>query len=142
MVSLPHYVLMRQAHRALDNPIERGEESTVFFGVAATVEHSLQAALVLDGEAYPYVKWLHGAASDTPLSQKIVPLAGDVLDLLAQGALFERGPEKEHRLSCKLKEIRAVLIASAHEKGQDEPWRWLYIEAARESVRGVTWGGA
>jgi hypothetical protein len=140
-----HYVLMRQAHRALDNPIERGDATTVFLGVAATVEHALRAALVLDGEPYPYVKWLHRAASTTPTGQKIVPLAGDVLDLLAQGALFEPGPEREHRLSRKIKEIRAVLIASARDQGLDGPWLeqwWLYIDAAREGVSRVTWGDA
>jgi hypothetical protein len=136
---------MRQAHRALDNPIERGDAPTVLFGVSATIEHALQAALILDSEPYPYIKWLHYAAGLTTSGAVLVPLVRDLLDLLAKDMLSHPGPEKVHPLSLKLKEIRNVLIAAAHEKGIDGMWLekwWLSIDTVREEIKQVTWGGS
>jgi hypothetical protein len=139
-----HYILMRQAHRALDNPIERGDAPTVLFGVSTTIEHALQAALVLEEEPYPYIKWLHHAASRSPTGAVLVPLVRDLLELLAAGMLFYPGPEKDHPLSLKLREIRNGLIAAAREKGIDGMWLekwWLSIDTVREEITRVRWGG-
>ena len=139
-----HYILMRQAHRALDHPIERGDAPTVLLGLSGTIEHALQAALVLDAEPYPYVKWLHHAASITSTGASLVPLVRDVMDLLAKDMLFRPGPEKDHPLSQKLKEIRSVLVVAAREKGVDGAWLeqwWLSIDTVRDEIKRVTWGG-
>jgi hypothetical protein len=139
-----HYILMRQAHRALDNPIERGDAPTILFGVTATIEHALQAALVLDGEPYPYVKWLHHGATITPTGRDLVPLVRDVLDLLTKDMLFRPGPEKDHPLSQKLKEIRNVLIDAARENKINGPWLvqwWLSIDTVQNELKRITWGG-
>jgi hypothetical protein len=136
---------MRQAHRALDNPIERGDAPTVLFGVSATIEHALQAALVLEGEPYPYIKWLHHEASRTPTGAVLIPLVRDLLELLAKDMLSYPGPEKDHPLSLKLREIRNVLIAAARGKGIDGMWLekwWLSIDTVREEITRVTWGGS
>jgi hypothetical protein len=137
-----HYLFMRQAHRALDNPIERGHSATVLFGVSATIEHALQAALVLDGVPYPYVKWLHHAAERSPTGQKIVPLVREMLILLANDGLSHPGPERDHPLSLKLREIRNTLISAAREAGIDETWLetwWLSIDGTRERARCLSW---
>jgi hypothetical protein len=137
-----HYVEMRGEHRACDNPIERGDAAAVLMAMTTTMSHALQAAMVLDGEPYPYVKWLAQAASQTPTGARIAAIVAQMLNLLGQDALRLPGPEKQYPLSTALREMRRVLIEAARQRGIHEPWltHWyLSIHAAREATHKVSW---
>ncbi|NLC59099.1 MAG: DUF4037 domain-containing protein [Armatimonadetes bacterium] len=137
-----HYVEMRSEHRACDNPIERGDAVALLLATTRTLEHAMRAALVLDGEPYPYSKWLARACAATPTGRAVLCLVEDVLDLLATDALRAPGPERQHPLSLKLREIRRVLVEAARAAGIDEPWLaqwWLFLDEARQGIEGVRW---
>lgn len=137
-----HYVEMRSEHRACDNSLERSNAAALLMCVAPTVQNALQAAMILDREPYRYSKWLMRMAERGPTGAKIVPLVNDAIWLISAGALLDPGPEREHRLSKKLREIRQVLIDSARDAGIDEPWlsEWyLHIDKARRGVHDVRW---
>ena len=61
-----HYVEMRSEHRACDNPMERGDSAAILLSLAKAIAHALRAAIVLDGEPYPYDKWLEPMARRAP----------------------------------------------------------------------------
>jgi hypothetical protein len=137
-----HYVEMRGEHRAADNPIERGDSVAVLQATTQTLSHALRAAMALDGEPYPYVKWLAQAAFQTPTGSLLAPKVTELLDCLASDALRHPGPEKQHPLSLKLREIRHLLIDAARARGIHEPWLdewWFHIVQAREGIRNVVW---
>ncbi len=137
-----HYVEMRSEHRACDNPIERGDPVAVLLAMTKALEHAMRAALVLDGQPYPYSKWLARGCAGTPTGQKVLGGVQEMLDLLAADALHRPGPEKGHPLSDKLREIRRTLVEAARAGGVDEPWLdkwWLFMEQAARDVREVTW---
>jgi hypothetical protein len=137
-----HYVQMRQFHRSCDNPIERGDALAFLHGLVPTLNHALRAAMVLDREPYPYIKWLGRAASQTPTGRRISPLVQDILDLLAINALRHPGPERQHPLGKKLHEIRKIMIENARAGGIDEPWLerwWVHLTQAADGVAAITW---
>ncbi len=136
-----HYVEMRGEHRAVDNPIERGDPVAVLLAMNKALEHAMQAALVLDRQPYPYSKWLARACERTPTGRTVLALVNEMLDLLARGDLRRPGPEKGHPISDKLREIRGALVAAARAGGIDEPWLtqwWLFCEQAR-TMKNTTW---
>jgi hypothetical protein len=137
-----HYVEMRSEHRACDNPIERGDALAVMMAMTGTITHALQAAMVLDGQPYPYVKWLRRAAEQTPTGRQIAAIADQMVELLARDTLRRPGPERQHPLSMAMREMRRVLIETAQQRGIDEPWlrEWyLYIDAAGAGIGQVCW---
>lgn len=137
-----HYVEMRGEHRGCDSPIERCQPASLLLATTRALEHALRCAMVLDGEPYPYCKWLAVAAARTPTGTMVAQKVDEALDLLAQNALRVPGPEKQHPLSLKLREIRSILMESAKASGIDEPWLgqwWLYMTQAREGVGQVRW---
>jgi predicted nucleotidyltransferase len=137
-----HYIEMRGEHRAADNSIERGDAVAVLQAMTQTLSHALRAAMVLDGEPYPYVKWLAHAAFQTPTGRLIEPHVTEFLDWLARDALRLPGPEKQHPLSSKLREIRLLLVEAAQASGIDELWLdewWFYIVQARDGIREIVW---
>jgi predicted nucleotidyltransferase len=137
-----HYIEMRGYHRNADNPIERGNAVALLQALVPTLNHALRAALVLDYEPYPYIKWLGHAAERTPTGQRVMPLIKEVLDLLASDALRCGGPERSHPLSLKMREIRQLLIESAHAQGITEPWLdrwWEHITETADDIRKVNW---
>jgi hypothetical protein len=137
-----HYIEMRSEHRACDNPIERGDPAAVLLAMTKALEHAMRAALVLDGQPYPYSKWLARACARTPTGQKVLRSVEELLDLLAADALHRRGPEKGHPLSDKLRDMRRILVGAARAGGLDEPWLdkwWLFMEQADRGAREVTW---
>lgn len=138
-----HYVEMRGAHRACDNPIERCDPVALLQALSETVSHALRAALVLHGEPYPYIKWLHRAAAKTATGQRLLPLVDRLLEQLAEDGLRHPGPENGHPLSLTLRAIRLELIAAAEAKDVTGPWLrewWLHIDAARRGVAETEWG--
>jgi hypothetical protein len=137
-----HYVEMRGEHRACDNPIERNDPVALLMFLPKTLGHALRAAMALDGEPYPYDKWLYRAAQETPTGKKVAPHVGCVVSLLAEGALRLGGPEKKNPISLELRAMREVLVNAAREKGLDAPWLtewWLYMDQAREALRRARW---
>ena len=137
-----HYIRMRQAHRTCDNPIERGDAGAIVLALAETMAEAWRAAMMLDWEPYPYIKWLPHLASATPTGRRIASLMNDVLDLLAQGVLRHPGPEALHPLSLKLREIRHVLINAAGAQGVTASWLddwWLEVERAHQEIRTIRW---
>jgi hypothetical protein len=137
-----HYGEMRSHHRAADTPIDRGDAIAVLQAVTRTMIDAMQSAMVLDGEPYPYSKWLGRACAQTPTGARIVPLVNDVIDLLGRGALRMPGPESQHPITLKLKEIRAELLAAASNSGIDGPWMkewWLHIPQSRLVIHAVRW---
>ena len=138
-----HYVEMRSEHRACDNSVERCNAPALLMCASRTIQHALQAAMILDREPYRYSKWLMRMAERSgPTGVKVVPLVNDAIWLISAGALLDPGPEREHRLSMKLREIRNVLIDSARGEGIDGPsltdW-YLHIDKARGGVHDVRW---
>jgi predicted nucleotidyltransferase len=137
-----HYVEMRGFHRNCDTPIERGDAIALLQGLVPTLNHALRAAMVLDGMPYPYIKWLAQSAATTPTGRRMLPLVYDMLDLLAADALRQPGPEKNHPISLKLREIRRILIDSARAAGVDQPWLdrwWEHLTQARRGIAAVAW---
>ena len=138
-----HYTEMRGEHRAVDNQIERRDPVAVLLSLPKALGHGLRAAMVLDGEPYPYDKWLYRAALETPTGRLLESAARRVLEGLASGALSVGGPERAHPLGRELRAIRQVLIDAARGKGLDRPWLdkwWLYMDQAREAIVSVRWG--
>jgi hypothetical protein len=136
-----HYIEMRSEHRACDNPINRGDAIALLLAVQPTLTHAMQAAMVLDGEPYPYSKWLPTAAAKTPTGAKVVPLIEEMIDLLGAGALRQAGPEGTHPINRKLKQIRQTLIDAARAGGLDAPWlsHWYLHLGLRRQIEHVTW---
>ena len=137
-----HYVEMRGEHRALDNPIERGDPTAVFLALSKTLEHAMRAAVVLDGEPYHYSKWLRHVASRTPTGAMVTAKVEQIMQLISQGALLQAGPERQHPLNVHLRDIRVILVDSARITEIDEPWLrdwWLFIDQARQIIANVQW---
>ncbi len=138
-----HNYQMRSSHRAADNPMERGDGVAVLLAVAQTVAHALRMALILDGVAYPYEKWLHREALHHPIGQRIAPAIAQILQSAQEGALLIAGPERANPISQSLREIRAIVVDAARSRGIDEPWLtqwWFYIDQAERSIQDVSWG--
>ena len=137
-----HYIEMRGYHRNCDNPMERGDQLAVLLGLVPTLNHALRAAMVLDREPYPYIKWLGQAARSTPTGQRIMPLVEDILHSLTAGALTHSGPESGNPISIKLRDLRQLLVERARDQGIHEPWLerwWVHMTQAAEGIRLVRW---
>lgn len=137
-----HYIEMRGEHRSADNPMYRGDPVAVLFGVSRTLQQALRAAMVLDGEPYPYHKWLHASARQTPTGRIVAALADEAISLMENGDLRRVGDERDNPLSMKLREIRIALIGAARANGMNEPWLekwWYHIDSSRRSVLEVGW---
>lgn len=137
-----HYIEMRSEHRACDTPIERGDATALFLAVGPMISQALRCAMVIDGEPYPYSKWLGKYASQTPTGAKVYAKAQEILDVLAADGLRQPGPEKQHPVSLKAREIRAILVEAARSSGLDEPWLaqwWLWMTQARDAIARTRW---
>jgi len=137
-----HYTEMRSEHRACDTPIERGHGTAVLLGMSKALAHALQAAMVLDGQPFPYDKWLHLVAQRTPTGAAVAAEAEALIDALGRGALRQGGPEKGHPIGLALRAMRQTLINAARTGGLDRPWLtewWLYMDQARAARKAARW---
>jgi hypothetical protein len=137
-----HYTEMRGEHRACDNPMQRIDPPAVLFSLTKTLTHALQAAMLLDGQPYPYDKWLHQAARQTPTGQAVAAVVDRILGLVGEGQLGFSGGEARHPIDLELHDIRRVLMEAARAGGINEPWLekwWLYMDQARAAFRNVRW---
>lgn len=137
-----HYMEMRSEHRACDNPMERRDPVALLLSLPKVLAHALRAAMVLDGEPYPYDKWLHFAARQTPTGQRLAPHVENVLDLLARDLLRFPGREREHPIGLELRAIRGLLVDAARQASLDEPWLdkwWLYMDEDQRQFAQVRW---
>jgi hypothetical protein len=137
-----HYVEMRGFHRSSRNPIERGHAIAILQALVPALDHALRAAMVLDHQPYPYIKWLAHAARGTPTGRRIVHLVEQIIDQLTASALQQARPERDHPISQKLRQIRQILIEAARASGIDEPWLdrwWEHIAPARAAIASIQW---
>ncbi|MDP6453850.1 MAG: hypothetical protein QF898_11115 [SAR202 cluster bacterium] len=137
-----NYFEMRSFHRGADNPLNRNDAVPAYLNTSQALLHALRACLSLEGEPYPYDKWLWKSASQTETGQKLSPHVNSILDHLADDALRLPGPESDNPLSQDFREIRGVLIDSARQSGIDEPWLvrwWEHINQARSATSSVRW---
>jgi Domain of unknown function (DUF4037) len=139
-----HYVEYRREHRVMDNAGARGHPVAVLLAAASCLRQALQAAMVLDGQPYPYDKWLHPDALAAPTGAALAPGVEHLLDLVTGDSLRAAVPEASHPVVQVLKEMRHVLVGRARETGLDgeylDRW-WLHMTDAREGVRAVSWPG-
>jgi hypothetical protein len=136
-----HYIEFRSDHRALDNPLNRGDATATLLAVGNALAHALRAACLLDGAPYHYSKWLAHQARRGPTGARAAAIADSLLELIATDALRLRAPESNHPINLKLKEFRNVLIESAVAAGLDGDYLhhwWLHLNAAREDVHAVS----
>ena len=141
---LYHYVEMRSEHRACDNPIDRNDPVALLLSLPKAIAHALRAAMVLDGEVYPYDKWLHSEAVQTPTGSLLAPSVAKILDMLAADGLRLQAREHQHPISNELRAVRGILIDAARAHGLDEPWLtqwWLYMTQAADAMKNVRWPG-
>jgi len=139
---LYHYVEMRSDHRACDNPMERGDPPALLFSLPKVLGHGLRAAMILDGEPYPYDKWLYQAAQATPSGRALTPHVDRVIELLGGDALRFDGPASDNPIDHEVHAIRNALMEAARAAGIDEPWLdtwWLSMDAARVAHEEVRW---
>ena len=137
-----HYVEMRGEHRACDTPMERGDAVAVVLSLTKAMGHAMRAAMVLEGEPYPYDKWLRCACALTPTGGRVCESIDRIVYHLAADLLRFEGSEAENPISLELRVIRQVLIDAAHEKGIDAPWLaqwWLHMDQARSAIRDIRW---
>lgn len=137
-----HYVEHRGDDRAADHPLDRSDPVAAITAQAAALGHALRAAMVLDGEPYPYFKWLYRCAAAAPTGRALAPKVQEWIDLLGRNALRDPTGSDGHPLARKMKEIRLALIDAARGAGIDEPWLnqwWLHIDAARAAIQTVQW---
>ena len=140
-----HYVEMRSEHRSCDNPIERGDHVALLLALVKTIRHAMQAGMVLDGEPYPYDKWLHQATMATAIGRRVGAAVQRIFDLLAADALRLRMPQNEHPINRELMAIRKMLVESAQAKGICEGWLgqwWLFMNQASDAIKDVRWHGS
>ncbi|MEE8558973.1 MAG: GNAT family N-acetyltransferase, partial [Myxococcota bacterium] len=129
-------------HRACHGPTNRGQSIPLLQFATETIGHALRAAIILDGEPYPYDKWLSWAAQRTPAGARVEEGAQGVLELIAEDGLRRPGPESQHPLREGLHRIRQMLIEAAREASIEGPWLeewWLYLDPAREAIRWTRW---
>ena len=137
-----HYVEMRSEHRACDNPMERHDPVAFLLSLPKVLAHALKAAMVLDGEPYPYDKWLYYAALKTPTGKKIKPSIDKIIDLIAKDNLRFKGSEADNPIGQELRVIRKTLIEEAHARGNTSPWLetwWLYMTQPRDKLKNIHW---
>ena len=136
-----HFVEMCSERKAGQNPSNRGDALALLQSTAQTLAHAQRAALVLDAEPYPYIKWLAWAAGRTPTGARVQERAESIVACIESGALHSR-PEADNPVRAELSEIKRLLASAARERGIDGPWLsewWLYIPLARRGVTTVEW---
>ena len=139
-----HYVEHRSEQKGTQNAIERGEPHALLQFAPRSIAHALRAALILDGEPYPYDKWLAWSARRHAAGARVEAEASRLFDRLASDALRRPGPEDGHPVRASMLEVRGALVEEARRHGIDEPWLdrwWLDLAQARRGIRELTWSG-
>lgn len=137
-----NYVEMRSYHRSADNPMNRNDKLSALSGVIETINYSIRCALVIDGRAFPYTKWLYVAAAGSPTGSLLLEGVDRILHLVQTDATSLMGPEKENAISSQLRQIRAIIVDCAKASGIDEPWLnqwWHFFDAQRTAFDGIEW---
>ena len=137
-----HYVEMRGEHPLCAKAIDRQMPLPLLLTMPKILAHALQAAMILDGEPYPYDKWLLDEARKTATGRRLAPSMDRILDHLAAGHLLFDGPRAEHPIDRELRVIRQTLIDAARARGCDELWLrewWHYMDHARNAVKDIRW---
>jgi len=137
-----HYVEMRGFHRNCDNPMFRGDSAAVLLTLSLTLAEATRCALLIDGEPYPYEKWLRFAADRTLTGRRIGERIDALVGELSPELLRRAGPADDHPINRALHGIRDVLIEAARASGIDEPWlsEWyLHMTQARDARTALRW---
>ncbi len=139
---LHHYVEMRSEHRACDNPMARGHDVAVLLSLTKMIAQTLRTAMVLQGEPYPYDKWLYHAAAATPVGRELTPLVDRVVDQLQPALLRHAEHDRTHPLGREVKALRNELVRLIRAHGIDGGWltHWyLHMTEASKALRGLRW---
>ncbi|MFX1454981.1 MAG: hypothetical protein ACFFDB_06360 [Promethearchaeota archaeon] len=137
-----HYIEMRSDHRACDNPMERHDPVAFLLSLPKVLAHALKAGMVLDGEPYPYNKWLYYAALRTPTGKKLAPSIDRIIDLIARDNLRFKGSEADNPIGQELRVIRKILVEESQAEGNNSPWLekwWLYMTQPRDELKNIRW---
>lgn len=137
-----HYVEMMSERKGGQNPSNRGQPLPLLLFSSKALAHALRAALVLDGEPYPYDKWLDEAARRSAIGSEVTKLAETLLEQLGARALEHPGPDVEHPIRNTLGAIRDLLRERGVGCGVDVDWLntwWLHLHEARNGVRHLRW---
>lgn len=140
-----HYVELRAHHRTADNTLARGEPVATLISLTEAVAHALRAALVLDGEPYPYHKWLAADARASPTGRRLSEAVERLLAAVELGGLRGHDPAAEADVQAGLHEMRQVLMEGAAAAGLTGPWLerwWLHLDEARAGIAAARWPGA
>jgi len=139
---LHHYVEMRSEHRACDNPMARGDGVAVLLSMTKMIAHALRTAIVLQGEPYPYDKWLYRAAAATPTARELTPLVDSIVDRLSPSLLRHAENDHTHPLGREVMALRRALVTMIRDAGIDGDWidHWyLHMTEAREVLKALRW---
>jgi len=137
-----HYILMRDWHQSCRNPMSRRDPVGVLLSLPEVISNALKAAIALDGQPYPYGKWLHRVSLETPTGRLLAPSIEIILDRIGENDLRFDGPESAHPVSVELTNICNTLIGAAHAKGNEAPWLsewWFHIHQALTGVKNINW---
>lgn len=137
-----HYVQMRSSHRTAIGPLERGDRFAALLAIAETVAHALRAAMVLDGEPYPYDKWLAARATRLPTGRAMTAAVEQVLTAIQAGAHHSMLLARSMGLESAIREIRAIAAQAGRDAGIGGPWlrQWyLYLHQTRSGIETCRW---
>ncbi|MFH1005940.1 MAG: DUF4037 domain-containing protein [Candidatus Latescibacterota bacterium] len=137
-----NYMEMRRFHRSADNPLDRHDELAALSNVVDTINSAIRCAIILDGRAYPYAKWLYVAASGLPMGALVLEQVDHILHLIRTNPSALKGPERDNEISKSLRRMRTAIVDRAKATGIDEPWltQWWHFFAEQKSVfDGVAW---
>jgi hypothetical protein len=136
---------MRGWHRTADNAALRGDPEAVLLTTSTALAEALRAAMVLDREPYPYLKWLPSSAASCPTGSKLLAARAQFLALLEAGGMHAHDLDQRGTLGEPLREMRAILAGRAQDTGIGGDWLerwWLAIDEARTGVRHHRWPDA
>ncbi|HEX4214039.1 MAG TPA: DUF4037 domain-containing protein [Candidatus Dormibacteraeota bacterium] len=135
-----HYGEMRGWWRTAENAAGRADATALLLTAPRVLEEAMRAAMILDGEPYPYQKWLPAWSAAVPTGSLLVPARERFLDALGAGGL--RGGEAGEAMAAALLEIRRILIERAREERIEGDWLerwWLDINGARAAIAEARW---
>ena len=136
-----NYVEMRGERTTCVNLATRNESVALLVNFPKVLVLAMRAAIVLDGEPYPYDKWLYRAAKRSSVAGELIPVLDRCIDHLTGDALRSTAG-RQSPIFKELSNLRDIICQAAKEKGIDEPWLgkfWLYFNQSRDAINSARW---